>query len=312
MIEVKDLVKYYNEVKAIDGISFSVSRGEILGFLGPNGAGKTTTLRILTGYLSPTRGEVKINEFHLPEDVISIKSIMGYLPESVPIYKNMMVYEYLYYVAQVRGIESGKILDRIKEVADRCQIRGIIHKNISELSKGLLQRVGIANVLLHDPEILILDEPTTGLDPNQILEIRELIKEIGKKKTVILSSHILSEVEATCDRIIIINKGKIVADGSARELKEIYQGSRRIQLLLKGATSEEVRSVFETIEGVKSVEIKKGDEVGVECEVLCESDLREELYNVIKSTSWILLEFHNLSTSLERIFKEITRENGDE
>ncbi len=309
MIEVRNLTKYYDEVKALDNISFSVSKGEILGFLGPNGAGKTTTLRILTGYLSPSQGEIRIGDYTIPDDVLSIKSIMGYLPESVPIYKNMMVYEYLCYVGEIRGIEKERLFHRIKEVARRCQINNIMHKNISELSKGLLQRVGIANVLLHDPEILILDEPTTGLDPNQILEIRELIREIGRKKTVLLSSHILSEVEATCDRIIIVNKGKIVADGSPGELKALYQGARNIEVVLKkGPNSEDLFSFFKNIPGVKEVEIREERE-GIGCRILCETDIREDLYNSIKSTSWILLELHNVSTSLENIFKEITREN---
>ncbi|WP_461833556.1 ABC transporter ATP-binding protein [Desulfothermus sp.] len=309
MIEVKDLTKYYNKFLALDKISFKVSRGEIVGLLGPNGAGKTTTLRLLTGYLKPTSGSIKVKKYNIIDDYLKIKAIMGYLPESVPIYKNLMVYEYLSYVGAIRGIDKKNLLSKIKSVANRCQIKDILEKDIGDLSKGLLQRVGLASVLLHDPEVLILDEPTTGLDPNQILEIRDLIKEIGKKKTVILSSHILSEVEATCSRVIIINKGKIVADGTPSELKEKYLGKTIINLSLKKANFDHVKNCFQGIEEIIAINLIEEKDDTLDIELTLKNDIREKIYNIIKQRDWIILEFSKKKTSLEKIFKEITTEN---
>jgi len=309
MIKVKDLTKYYNNFLALDKINFKISRGEIVGLLGPNGAGKTTTLRLLTGYLKPTSGSIEVKGYNIKDDYLKIKSIMGYLPESVPIYKNLMVYEYLTYVGAIRGIDKKQLLAKIRSVIDRCKIKDIIEKDIGDLSKGLLQRVGLASVLLHDPEVLILDEPTTGLDPNQILEIRDLIKEIGKKKTVILSSHILSEVEATCSRIIIINKGKIVADGTPTELKEKYFGKTIIKLLLKKARFDEVKSYFQNIEEIVSINLIEEKDDIIDFELVLKKDIREKIYNIIKQKEWIILELSKKKTSLEKIFKQITTEN---
>ncbi len=309
MIEVSKLTKYYNSFLALDKISFSVPKGQILGLLGPNGAGKTTTLRLLTGYLRPSYGEITVDKYRLPGDDIKIKSIIGYLPESVPIYKNMIVYEYLFYVGEIRGISKEKIPERIMDIAKKCKIREIMHKNINELSKGLLQRVGIASVLLHDPEILILDEPTTGLDPNQILEIRDLIKEIGKYKTVILSSHILSEVEATCDRVIIINKGKIVADDSPSQLKNMYMGKTVVNICLHGASTEEIKNIFKDIKEIEQVRFLNQDDLNISLEITLSRDVREKVYKAIKNTPWILMEFYKNKMSLENIFKQITTEN---
>ena len=309
MIKVKDLTKYYNNFLALDKINFKISRGEIVGLLGPNGAGKTTTLRLLTGYLKPTSGSIEVKGYNIKDDYLKIKSIMGYLPESVPIYKNLMVYEYLTYVGAIRGIDKKQLLAKIRSVIDRCKIKDIIEKDIGDLSKGLLQRVGLASVLLHDPEVLILDEPTTGLDPNQILEIRDLIKEIGKKKTVILSSHILSEVEATCSRIIIINKGKIVADGTPTELKEKYFGKTIIKLLLKKARFDEVKSYFQNIEEIVSINLIEEKDDIIDFELVLKKDIREKIYNIIKQKDWIILELSKKKTSLEKIFKQITTEN---
>jgi ABC-2 type transport system ATP-binding protein len=220
MIQADHLTKYYKDFCAVDGISLDIRKGEILGLLGPNGAGKTTTLRMLTGYFKPTRGTIKVKEFNSSQHPLKIKQLMGYLPESAPLYHNMLVFDYLDYVAEIRGISRDKRLTRIRELCDLCGLHDIMHKPIHELSKGLKQRVGLAHAMMGDPEILVLDEPTSGLDPNQIVEIRDIIKQIGREKTVILSTHILSEAEATCDRIVIINKGKIIANGSAEELKQ--------------------------------------------------------------------------------------------
>ena len=206
MIHVESLTKYYNDLCAVDQISFDISKGEIMGLLGPNGAGKTTTLQILTGFLRPTSGNIRVKDYSIYEDSLQIKKLLGYLPESAPLYHDMLVYDYLNYVANLRGINSSNKISRIRQLADLCGIREVMHKAINELSKGFKQRVGLAHAMMDDPEILVLDEPTSGLDPNQIIEIRDIIKQIGKEKTVILSTHILSEAEATCDRIVIINK----------------------------------------------------------------------------------------------------------
>jgi len=226
MIHVENLTKYYSELCAVDHINLDIQKGEILGLLGPNGAGKTTTLRMLTGFFLPTTGDIRIKDFSIRENTLDIKKLIGYLPESAPLYHSMLVYDYLNYIADVRGLDKENKISRIKRLADICGLHGIMHKTIEELSKGLKQRVGLAHAMMDDPEILVLDEPTSGLDPNQIAEIREIIKQIGKEKTVILSTHILSEAEATCDRIVIINKGKIVADGSTEEKSFGYNRRR--------------------------------------------------------------------------------------
>ncbi len=221
MIQVIELSKDYGDVKALDSVSFEVKKGEILGLLGPNGAGKTTTYRILTGYLKPTSGTIKVKDFDIKTDIQEIKKMIGYLPESAPIYKDMLVYDYLNYIADIRGVKSSGKLSHIKELAEICSLNNVMHKTIDELSKGYRQRVGIAHALMGDPDILVLDEPTSGLDPNQIVETREIIKRIGKEKTIIFSTHILSEAEATCDRVIIMDEGVIKADDTIENLKKV-------------------------------------------------------------------------------------------
>jgi ABC-2 type transport system ATP-binding protein len=220
MIKIENLTKYYGDVCAVDNISFQINQGEILAFLGPNGAGKSTTYRILTGYLEATSGTIKVKDFNIHDHQLEIKKLIGYLPESAPIYHDMLVFDYLNYVADIRGVAEDMKLDHIKELADLCSLNEVMHKTVDELSKGYRQRVGIAHALMGDPEILVLDEPTSGLDPNQIVETREIIKRIGKTKTIIFSTHILSEAEATCDRIVIINDGRLAADLTKAELQE--------------------------------------------------------------------------------------------
>ena len=220
MIKVENLTKYYGDLCALDNVNFEVKKGEILGLLGPNGAGKTTTYRILTGYLSPTSGNIHVKDYDIYENQIEIKRLIGYLPESAPIYPDMLVFDYLNYVADIKGVEKKKKISHIKELAELCSLNEVMHMTTAELSKGYRQRVGIAHALMGDPEILVLDEPTSGLDPNQIAETREIIKRIGKKKTIIFSTHILSEAEATCDRIVILNDGKIVADSRLSNLRD--------------------------------------------------------------------------------------------
>ena len=220
MIKIEKLTKYYGALKAVDSVSFDIQKGEILGLLGPNGAGKTTIYRILTGYLSPTSGSIKVKDFNIQNDLIEIKKLIGYLPEAAPIYQDMLVFDYLNYVADIRGVDKEKKLAHLRELADLCSLNEVMHFSINELSKGYRQRVGIAHALMGDPEILVLDEPTSGLDPNQIVETRDIIRRIGKEKTIVFSTHILSEAEATCDRVVVINRGKKVADDTVDNLRE--------------------------------------------------------------------------------------------
>ncbi|NOR14133.1 MAG: ATP-binding cassette domain-containing protein [Candidatus Aminicenantes bacterium] len=220
MIKFDNLTKYYGDLCAVDHVNFEINKGEVLGLLGPNGAGKTTIYRILTGYLRPTSGNVLVKDFNLAENQLEIKKLIGYLPEAAPIYQEMLVYDYLDFVADIRGVPKNKKLSRLRELADLCRLNTVMHMTIAELSKGYRQRVGIAHALMGDPEILVLDEPTSGLDPNQIVETREIIRRIGKEKTIVFSTHILSEAEATCDRVVIIDQGRIVADNTVEGLRK--------------------------------------------------------------------------------------------
>ena len=305
MISVRDLVKHYGEVKAVDGISFTIRKGEITGLLGPNGAGKTTTLRIITGYLKPTSGIVSIDEFLVDQNPLEIKKRIGYLPESAPLYPDMMVYDFLQFMADIRQIYDK---EKIKDVAIQCGITEVMHKNINELSKGYKQRVGLAQAILHDPEILVLDEPTNGLDPNQIVEIRDLIKELGKEKTVILSTHILQEVEATCNRVIIIDKGAIVADDSTSDLKSAKGKDVRVNCVVSGASFNAIQSALQKIAGVKNVQHIKDEEQLCHVQIVTglDVDVRPQVFNCIKDNGWILYEMNREYRSLEHVFRELT------
>ena len=305
MISIKNLSKNYGPTRAVDDLSLEISQGEILGLLGPNGAGKTTTLRILTGYLKACSGSVEVNGIDAAEDPIKVKGMIGYLPESAPLYTDMLVYDYLNYIADLRGIEKQKKLSHLKRLASLCGISDVMHKSISTLSKGYKQRVGLALALMNDPEILVLDEPTSGLDPNQIAEIRRIIREIGKEKTVIFSTHILSEAEATCDRVVIINKGKLAADGPSGTLLASREAERKLNLKLANCRDEEVKTTLSGVEGVLSVETESsGDTVRVS--ILSSGDLREKIYGEIKNTGWIIYEFVEEQKSLEHVFRELT------
>ncbi|OGF42743.1 ABC transporter, partial [Candidatus Falkowbacteria bacterium RIFOXYB2_FULL_47_14] len=234
MIEIKNLTKRFGNTVILDNINLEVKKGEILGFLGPNGAGKSTTMKIITSFWSPTSGSIKIDGLDVTTDSLKTRTKIGYLPETVPLYDDMRVYEYLKFIAEVRGIAKEDMKKRLKEVVEACGLKKVLLKPIEELSKGYRQRVGLAQAIMHEPDILILDEPTTGLDPNQIVEIRDLIKKIGKEKTVIFSTHILSEVSATCDRVLIINNGKIVGEGSPADLMAKAGGREIIYVKIKG------------------------------------------------------------------------------
>ncbi len=305
-IVVENLTKKYGNQRAVDNISFRVKTGEVLGFLGPNGAGKTTTMKAITTFLAPDEGTVRVGDFSIDENPEEVKKHIGYLPESNPLYEEMPVIDYLRFVAEIQGIEKDKIDDKIREVISTCGISAEKHKRIAELSKGYKQRVGLAQALIHDPEVLILDEPTTGLDPNQIIEIRELIKKIGKEKTVILSSHILAEVEATCDRIMIINKGKIVADGTASDLRKKAQGKEILKVTVEDGDINEIYNALQNIETVELVDII--DKSGNIFEVQSKSDAnsRRAIFNMCKENNWVLTQMSFVETKLEDVFRELT------
>ncbi|MDP2644378.1 MAG: ATP-binding cassette domain-containing protein [Desulfobacterales bacterium] len=311
MIRVENLTKYFNEFCAVNQISLEIRKGEILGLLGPNGAGKTTTLRMLTGFLRPTSGTIRIQDRTIHEDPLRTKKLMGYLPESAPLYHEMIVYDYLTFVANIRGMDKKQIPARIRHMAGTCGLHGVMHQPIGELSKGFKQRVGLAHAMIDDPEILILDEPTSGLDPNQIIEIREIIRQIGKEKTIILSTHILSEAEATCDRVVIISQGKIVADGSMENLKQSAGGKCLIYISLQNADFNAVEKQLGGLLGVENISVEDRDAGRLQVRLTCSSavDLRADLYRKIKETDWILLEFMQQSQSLENIFRELTKDS---
>jgi ABC-2 type transport system ATP-binding protein len=311
MIHVENLTKYYNDFCAVDQINLDVQGGEILGLLGPNGAGKTTTLRMLTGYFMPTSGKIHIKEYSIYENLVEIKKLIGYLPESAPLYYNMLVYDYLDYIARIRGFDTKEKNKRIRYLVDICGLNGIMHNTINELSKGLKQRVGLAHAMMSDPEILVLDEPTSGLDPNQIVEIRDIIRQIGKEKTVILSTHILTEVEATCDRVVIIDKGKIIADDLTENLKQMAGKEHFIHLSLLNADYQSVTTQLGSIDGIVDIEQlneKNDGKLNIRLTGKSDVDLRKNIYAAIKKSDWVLIEFYQETKTLETIFRELTKE----
>ncbi|MDO9547934.1 MAG: ATP-binding cassette domain-containing protein [Candidatus Marinimicrobia bacterium] len=305
-------MKHYGDVKAVEDISFSVANGEILGFLGPNGAGKTTTLKVITGYLSPTSGNVFVDDFNVMDDSMEIRRMIGYLPEMNPLYHDMQVYDFLEFVARAREIDKNHFRSRLNDVIELCGLKGVVHKNINELSRGYCQRVGLAQAIIHDPKILILDEPTSGLDPNQIAEIRRLIRNLGKEKTVVISSHILQEMQATADRMIIINNGEIVANGTVDELMSDFKGKTRLTLELKNATEESVRKVQSFQDSILLSQFEvKGDSVTAVLEYPNEVDPREEIFRYAVKNKWTVLEMSRHKTSLEEVFRTLTIEGGN-
>jgi ABC-2 type transport system ATP-binding protein len=311
MIHVENLTKYYGDLCAVDRINLDVRKGEILGILGPNGAGKTTTLRMLTGFIRPSSGTIRIKDYTIDAHSLEIRKLLGYLPESAPLYHDMLVFDYLSYVADIREVEKGKKLSRIREMADLCGLNEVMHKPVAELSKGYKQRVGLAHAMIKDPEILVFDEPTSGLDPNQIIEIRDIMRNIGKEKTVVLSTHILSEAEATCDRVVIIHQGKIAADGTMESLKQSASGDYSIHLCFRDAGMEDVQRELGTMAGIMGISIEEGEGAVLQVKLSCRSsdDLRSRLYEKIKQTDWVLLEFYQERQSLENIFQKLTLES---
>ncbi len=312
MIEVKNLRKNYGKsVKALDHISFDIQKGEIVGLLGPNGAGKTTTMKILTGYMPMSSGSVKIGGIDIMEDSLAVRKQIGYLPENAPLYSDMTVQDTLQFAARMHSLSKEESKAALERVLDECALGDKIHEKIDHLSKGYRQRVGLAQALISDPDILILDEPTVGLDPNQIIEIRELIKKIGKQKTVILSSHILAEVEATCDRVFIINHGQIVASGTPEELRARGEGQSKILIKALSQGSRDLGAALSSLPGILKVSNKKSHEHGVEVwetEIEKGKDLRKELVNFMREQGFQLLELSREDMKLEDIFTELTRE----
>lgn len=305
-IIVENITKRFGSQKAVDDVSFKVSTGEVLGFLGPNGAGKSTTMRAITCYLAPNQGDIKVGGFSIHDKPDEIKKLIGYLPESNPLYQDMAILDYLKFIAELHEIEADKVIPRIREMVTVCGLEGEKHKKISELSKGYKQRVGLAQALIHDPDVLVLDEPTAGLDPNQIIEIRDLIREIGKEKTVILSSHILAEVEATCDRILIINKGKIVADGTSSDLRKKSQGREILKVGIEEGEKNEIYKSLQALPHIEMVDILSQSGNSFELQSKPDTSSKKDVFKLCVEKGWMLTELTPTETKLEDVFRELT------
>jgi ABC-2 type transport system ATP-binding protein len=304
MIDLQDLKKNYGEIEALRGISASVRRGEIVGLLGPNGAGKTTAMKILVGYLLPTSGTARVAGIDVTADPLAVQQRIGYLPENAPVYGDLLVQEYLRFVADMRGLDAGTGRRRMLEAIEQCAIDEVLTRTIGHLSKGYRQRVGLAATILHDPEILVLDEPTAGLDPNQIVEIRELIHRMGQTKTVILSTHILPEVEASCSRAMILIDGKFRADGTLEELTR----SREQVVSLAPDDPAEARRLFESLPGVAAVVHDTGADRfhTYRLRLSGEGDIGETVYEAVRERGWALRELRRDDKTLEQVFRELT------
>lgn len=302
MIKVKGLTKYYGKRLAVDNISFEVEKGEIVGFLGPNGAGKTTTMRILTGFLMPTQGQAQVAGFDTMSHALEAKRHIGYLPETVPLYTDMTVRSYLDFVGRLRGLSDEKVKSRIDDVVDLCHLEEYVDVIAGKLSKGFRQRVGVAQAIIHEPQVLILDEPTIGIDPIQVAQTRQLIRELGKAHTILISTHILPEVSITCQRVIIINQGKIVAEDRIENLSAMVSGSRRVRLEVSGPT-EKVTERLRRIKGVQRVNYRAPHHI---VEMPPEQDLRGQITEAVMQSGWTLLSLESMEMSLEDIFLKLT------
>ncbi len=302
MIRVENLTKYYGKRLAVDNISFSVGQGEIVGFLGPNGAGKTTTMRILTGFLAPTRGEVWVAGYDISKHSLEARRHIGYFPEAIPLYTDMTVRAYLDFSARLRGLDKNRIKIRIEEVVDACHLEEYADVLIGKLSKGFRQRVGVAQAIIHEPEVLILDEPTIGIDPIQVAMTRQLIKELGKERTILISTHILPEASMTCERVVIINEGRIVAEDRIENLSSLISGSERIRLEIKGPV-EKITEYLRKVKGVRAVSFQGSHYI---VEYIEGQDPREEIMKAIIQGGWTLLSLESMEMSLEDIFLKLT------
>lgn len=319
MIEVEHLSRSFGSFRAVDDIHFSIKTGEIVGLLGPNGAGKTTTMRMITGFLTQTSGKISIDGKDISENPVEAKRKIGYMPESAPLYSDMMVADYLKYVAEMQQKDPA---ERVPHLCKVCGLKEVMHKNIGELSRGYRQRVGLAHALMNDPEILILDEPTSGLDPNQISDVRHLIKEIGRTRTVIISTHILGEVEMLCDRIIIISKGKIVADSPTTELRTRYGNSALIRITAGGCSSDELAEKLGkkfkeldniTVTPTACTELLKGETKSGAATVAVTGDteIRPDIVEEVIKAGWKLYTMKLETNSLEDVFRSLTTDTGD-
>ncbi len=302
MIEVRSVSKSYGTTLALDQVSFSVERNQVLGFLGPNGAGKSTAMKIITTYLSPDEGDVQVDGIDVTADPLSVRRRIGYLPEAAPLYDDMRVQTYLEFVARARGLEGDRLRTRLDWVYDATQIERVLYKNVNELSKGYRQRVGLAQALVHDPDVLILDEPTSGLDPRQIIGIRNLIRDLSRTKTIIFSSHILAEISAVTSRIVIINEGRIVADGVVDELRRGATDASRVRVQFS-VDGSEPGDALRAVSGVANVENEDGVWLVTSPK---DVDVRAEINELAKSRGWTLLELHADTPTLEEAFIGLT------
>ena len=304
MIEVQNLTKTYGPRTAIDRLNFQAQKGEILGFLGPNGAGKTTTMRILTGYMPPTSGQARIAGYDVVEDSLAVRQRIGYLPETVPLYNDMSVLDYLIYMGQLRRVAEPE--DRAWDVLARVGMENRADSFIGALSKGMRQRVGLAQAILHQPDVLILDEPTIGLDPTQVVEVRRLIQEIGQERTVLLSTHILAEAQQLCDRVLIINQGRIVAEDTPENLQVRLQGGTRILVTVQGEADDVLKQRLEALPGVRMVTVRPQGQV----EIIAESgqEIRPSVARAVLESGHALLEMRRAEMSLEEIFLQLVQE----
>lgn len=308
MIKIEHLTKYYGKRLAVDDISFSVEEGEIVGFLGPNAAGKTTTMRIITGFLAPTRGNVSVAGYDVLSHPQEARRYIGYMPEAVPLYTDMTVRSYLEFMARLRGLDRKRVKTRIEDIVETCHLEEYIDVIIGKLSKGFRQRVGVAQTIIHEPKVLILDEPTIGIDPIQVAMTRRLIKELGKKSTILLSTHILPEVSMTCERVIIIHEGKIVAEDRIENLSAMIGGSKRIRLEV-GGPPQKIQERLRKISGVLRVSYEAPYHI-VECPL--DQDLRGKITEAVVQGGWSLLSLESVEMSLEDIFIKLTTEEGEE
>jgi ABC-2 type transport system ATP-binding protein len=312
LIEVQDLTKAYGAVTAVDHISFTVNKGEILGFLGPNGAGKTTTMRILTGFMPASSGTARVAGFDVTTDSLDVRRHIGYLPEAPPVYPDMSVESYLDFVARIKNVPSDKRAGRITTTLEKTSLVDKRHELIKRLSRGYKQRVGIAQALVHDPDVIILDEPTVGLDPKQIIEVRNLIKGLAGSHTIILSTHILPEVSMTCDRVVIINKGKVAAVDTPQNLTSQLKGGQKIRVEVQ-APDKPLQDMLEKIPGVNCAQVEAAHSGGIvvaTVEVAAGKDVRSQIAASIVGKGWPLFELRGMSLSLEDIFLELTTEDA--
>jgi ABC-2 type transport system ATP-binding protein len=308
MISLQNISKRFASIKAVDDVSFTIERGEVVGFLGPNGAGKSTTMRMITGYLPPSNGKVVIDGADIQEEPVAIKRKIGYLPESAALYTDMEVTDFLRFMARMHGLPETKLVERLKTVVHQCQLQSVLGRKIGDLSKGYRQRVGLAQALIHDPEILILDEPTVGLDPNQMAEIRELIKEIGKSKTILLSTHILSEVVATCQRVIIINEGKIVATGTPQELMAGERNQTTYNVAVRGDLMP-IKEELEKLPNFSDLTFHTIQDDLHKFTVSCSDheDHSEQIFERVVKNNWRLTMLVKEQQTLEDVFKDMTK-----